>query len=63
MHLTIVYRDILCNVGKGWFSTRFVSEKPALLTSYSFGSGKITASATKAESYSVVQSHLAKLAI
>jgi hypothetical protein len=37
MHLTIVYRDILCDVGKGWFSTRLASEKPALLASYSFG--------------------------
>lgn len=31
MHLTILYRDILCNVGKGWFSTRDASEKPAFL--------------------------------
>lgn len=35
MHLTIAYRDILCNVGKGWFSTRLASEEPALLASYS----------------------------
>lgn len=36
MHLTILYRDILCDVGKGWFSTRLASEKPALLASFSF---------------------------
>jgi hypothetical protein len=57
MHLTIVYRDILCNVGKGWFSTRFASEKPALLASYSFRKSLFQ---QKAEAYSVVQSHLAQ---
>ena len=53
MHLTIVYRDILCDVGKGWFSTRLASEKPALLASYSFVSERYCFS-KRAKSYTIV---------